>query len=68
MKNAGTIVHADKINSFELILACDQFEKSYPTYLNYTVRPGNDCIWISTGLLDFYYIFRDGKIVDVQID
>lgn len=35
---------------------------------HYTIRPGNNCIWVSYGLVNAYYIFRDGRIVDVQID
>ena len=35
---------------------------------HYTMRPGNDCIWVSYGRIECYYIFRDGKISDIQID
>lgn len=35
---------------------------------HYDMRPGNDCIWVNYGLVNCYYIFRDGKIADVQID
>lgn len=35
---------------------------------HFTMRPGNDCIWVSYGRIDCYYIFRDGKIVDIQVD
>lgn len=35
---------------------------------HYDMRPGNDCIWVNYGLINCYYIFRDGKIADVQID
>lgn len=35
---------------------------------NYTMRQGNNCIWVSHGLVDCYYIFNDGKLVDVQFD
>lgn len=66
MKNA-TIHNAAQLNEFELILACADFEKRYPGD-GYNVYPGNNCIWISAGLLDLYYIFRDGKIAEVQID
>jgi hypothetical protein len=34
----------------------------------YDMRQGNDCIWVNYGLVNAYYIFRDGKIADVQID
>jgi len=35
---------------------------------HYSMRRGNDCIWVSYGMIECYYIFRDGKIVDIQID
>ena len=34
----------------------------------YDIRPGNNCIWVSYGLVNCYYIFRDSVIVDVQYD
>ena len=39
---------------------------------DYTMRPGNECIWVSERKgniwLDYYYIFRNGKIAEIQID
>ena len=39
---------------------------------DYKLAPGNDCIWVQAGSssipLNMYYIFRDGAIVDIQID
>jgi hypothetical protein len=35
---------------------------------NFEIRNGNDCIWVSYGHIDAYYVFRDGKIVDIQVD
>jgi hypothetical protein len=67
MKNATVFDPDLKLNEFELIRACDDFEKSTPNRL-YNVYPGNDCIWINCGPLNVYYIFRDGQIVDVQVD
>jgi len=36
------------------------------------MQPGNQCVWVSVPQggfsLEMYYIFRDGKLVDVQID
>lgn len=38
----------------------------------YRLAEGNDCIWVQAGSasvpLNLYYIFRDGAIVDVQVD
>ena len=66
MKNA-TVHNGHLINEFELIVACDHFERTIPTTL-YSVYPGNKCVWISAGSLNLYYIFRDGKIFDIQVD
>jgi hypothetical protein len=35
---------------------------------NYNLIPGNDCIWAYHGRINEYFIFRDGKLVDIQID
>lgn len=66
MKNA-TVIRTEELNEFELILLCEDFERKYPN-TPYTVRPGNRCIWVTSGLVDMYYIFQNGKIVDVQVD
>ena len=66
MKNA-TVVRPEQLNEFELIQTCEDFERKYPG-AQYTVRPGNRCIWVTAGVVDMYYIFKDGKIVDVQVD
>ena len=36
--------------------------------VNYNMRSGNDCIWVNYGSVNCYYIFRNGKIADVQVD
>jgi hypothetical protein len=58
------------MNEFELLLVqADLQEKGYK---GYQLKPGNDCIWASVPRgnvwLDFYYIFREGRIVDIQVD
>ena len=35
---------------------------------HYEMRAGNDCIWVNYGMINCYYIFRNGEIVDVQVD
>ena len=35
---------------------------------NYRLARGNDCIWVKAGMLNMYYIFRNGAIADVQVD
>ena len=66
MKNA-TVHNGELINVFELILACDDFEQAVPN-CRYDVYPGNNCVWISTGSMNLYYTFHEGKIIDVHVD
>ncbi len=54
------------MNEFEVILVQNDLAKRGIEH--YTMRPGNDCIWVSYGLVECYYIFRDGQIADIQID
>ena len=55
-----------EMNEFEVILVHEDLHRK--GIKDYTMRPGNDCIWVSYGLVDCYYIFREGRIVDVQYD
>ena len=35
---------------------------------HYTARPGNNCVWVSYGRINAYYIVKDDKVVDIIID
>lgn len=58
------------MNEFEVIQVQDDLIKK--GYQDYQLQPGNDCIWASVrrgfSWLDFYYVFQDGRIVDIHID
>lgn len=54
------------LNSFEVIQVIDDLKKK--DINNYTLREGNDCIWVSVGRVNCYYIFHEGKIADIQVD
>lgn len=41
--------------------------KQYPN-VRYTMRQGNGAIWVTKGVVDMYFIVKNGKIVDIQID
>ena len=56
-----------EINEFEAMLVIEYLRKQGVTS-GYTMRPGNDCIWVSQGVVNSYYIFNQGKIVDIQVD
>jgi len=62
--------NADQINEFELIIVLDELKRKRCEYA--TVMPGNECVWVSSGSsncpINEYYIFKGGRLVDVQID
>lgn len=59
-----------EINAFERILVADDLEKR--GIKQYTMQPGNKCVWVNyysrNVFLNCYYLFRDGKIIDVIYD
>ena len=65
--NKATINNADRMNDFEIILVSDYMEKNYPN-VHYTMTPGNACVWVYYSFMNLYFIFRDGKIADIQVD
>jgi hypothetical protein len=66
MKNA-TVNHPHLLNEFEMFQVADWMKKTNPN-VYYTMTPGNNCIWVYYGSMNLYFIFRDGKIADIQID
>ncbi len=56
----------EMMNEFEMIQVMDDLKSK--GIENYSMRPGNDCIWVSYPMIECYYIFRDGKVVDIQYD
>ena len=66
MKNAQ-VINPGLINEFEMIQVGDYMEKNHPT-VHYTMSPGNGCIWVYYSFMNLYFIFREGKIADIQID
>lgn len=55
------------VNEFEAIQVGAYMEENYPgTY--YVMTPGNDCVWVYWSFMNLYFIFRDGKIADIQVD
>lgn len=56
-----------EINEFDRILVMDKLKQQ--GIENYTMRPGNDCVWVTYYRRGFamndYYIIRGGKIVDI---
>ena len=41
--------------------------RKYPSAL-YSMAKGNDCIWVMINNLNMYFIIKDNKIADIQVD
>lgn len=54
------------VNEFELIIVMDKLKEMGVEWAQ--IRPGNKCVWVSHGYIESYYIFNQGKLVDIQID
>ena len=55
-----------KLNPLEVMIVTEELKRKGVE--NYTLTEGNQCIWAYYGRINEYYIFRDGALVDVQID
>ena len=61
------MVTIDKtLNELEVMVVAEHLKRKGVE--NYTLTQGNDCIWAYYGRINEYYIFRDGALVDIQID
>lgn len=65
--NTATIHYPEQMNEFEMIQVSDYMAEKHPG-IHYTMTPGNQCIYVYFSFVNLYFIFRGGKIVDVQID
>ena len=54
------------LNELEVMIVAEHLQNKGVE--NYTLTQGNDCNWAYYGQLNEYYIFRDGRLVDIQID
>jgi hypothetical protein len=59
-----------RLNPLEVMLVAEHYELRGIEH--YELLPGNGCIWASRGSssrpINEYFIFSQGKLVDVQID
>ena len=55
-----------KLNPLEVLVVLEYYKDRGKEH--YTLIPGNDCIHAYYGQINEYFIFRDGKLVDIQID
>ena len=54
------------LNELEVMVVAEKLKEAGVEH--YTLRRGNDCIWAYYGRINEYYIFRDGNLVDIQVD
>jgi hypothetical protein len=55
-----------KLNPLEVLVVTEHLKKHGVEH--YILQPGNNCIWAYYGAINEYYIFKDGELVDIQID
>jgi hypothetical protein len=61
-----SVYQGDQINVNELLIVRQRLRELGVTVAS--IRPGNGCVWVSRGLVEEYYIFRQGRLVDIQVD
>lgn len=58
------------LNPLEVLVVTEHMAQRGRTH--YQLLPGNRCIWATSGSssvpINEYFVFRDGKLVDIQID
>ena len=54
------------LNEFEVMIVAEKLKAAGVEH--YTLTKGNGCIWAYYGVINEYYIFKDGHLVDIQID
>lgn len=65
------MIRIDKrLNELEVMVVADYLKNKGVE--NYQLLPGNRCIWASYGSssvpINEYYVFNEGRLVDIQID
>jgi len=56
------------IDPVEVELVKEYMTRVHPNVTVYTMTTGNKCVWVYYSHINMYFIFREGKILDVQID
>ena len=58
------------LNAFEVLVVVDHYEKL--GIKHFDLMKGNGCIWSARGSgsvpINEYFVFREGKLIDIQID
>ena len=54
------------LNEFEVLVVAEELKKKGVD--SYSLTQGNGCIWAYYGVINEYYIFKAGHLVDIQVD
>lgn len=55
-----------RVNPLHVLVLTSELEKS--GIKDYSIRPGNGCVWVNYRSVDAYYIFNKSELVDVIFD
>lgn len=59
-------IYDKEVNPLELMVVAEYLDARGTQSAD--IYKGNNCIWVATGQINEYFIFRGGKLVDIQID
>lgn len=48
-------------------IVIEYMARKYPNRL-YSMKQGNDCIWVMMNNINMYFIIKDNKIIRIDID
>ena len=49
------------------LIVNEYMARKYPSY-NYSVKQGNNCVWVIMNNLNMYFIIKNNKIIRIDID
>ena len=59
-------LHYKDINEFQLLKVMEVLDQRGTQYAD--IYKGNDCVWVTTGRISEYFIFRNDQLVDIIVD
>jgi hypothetical protein len=54
-------------NKMDYVIVNEYMKRKYPSY-NYSVKQGNNCVWVIMNNINMYFIIKDNKIMRIDID
>ena len=49
------------------VIVNEYMQRKYPNR-QYSIAKGNNCIWVMLNNINMYFIIKDNKIIDIQVD